>query len=118
MVIFAEVSSEDDILSVKRHPLVLKILTFPGQAHAARIPTKQIENLRFMLGKSVSPIEFVQGKIGVSDSVRIVRGPLLGLEGVVDRAPDGRTFIIVKIDMLGGARMSVNLSDLKVISHP
>lgn len=117
MVIFAEVSSEDEILYVKKHPLVLKVLTLPGQKQAAHIPAKQIERLKFMLHKSENPVNFIQGNIKLSDSVRVIRGNLLGLEGVVDRNPDGKTFIIVTIDILGGAKVSVNLSDLELISH-
>ncbi len=116
MVIFAEVSSEDEVLSVKKHPLILKVLTLPGQKQAARIPCKQIERLKFMLDESGNPVEFIQGSIKVSDSVRVIRGQLVGLEGIVDRTPDGKTFIIVTIDILGGAKVSVNLSDLELIS--
>lgn len=117
MVIFAEVSSEDEILSVKKHPLVLKVVTLPGQKQAAHIPTKQIERLKFMLEESENPVEFIQGKIKVSDPVRVIRGNLLGLEGVVDRTPDGKAFIIVTIDILGGAKVSVNLSDLELVKQ-
>lgn len=117
MVIFAEVSSEDEILSVKKHPLVLKVLTLPGQKQVAHIPTKQIECLKFMLEESEKPVEFIQGNIKVSDPVRVIRGNLLGLEGVVDRTPDGKAFIIVTIDILGGAKVSVNLSDLELVKQ-
>ena len=117
MIIFAEVSSEDEILYVKKHPLVLKLLTLPGQKQAAHIPAKQIERLKFMLHKSENPANFIQGNIKLSDSVRVIRGNLLGLEGVVDRNPDGKTFIVVTIDILGGAKVSVNISDLELISH-
>lgn len=117
MVIFAEVSSEDEVLSVKKHPLILRVLTLPGQKQAARIPTKQIERLKFMLDESENPVEFIQGSIKVSDPVRVIRGQLLGLEGIVDRTPDGKTFIIITIDILGGAKVSVNLSDLELISQ-
>ena len=117
MVIFAEVSSEDELLFIKKHPLILKVLTLPGQTQAAHIPAKQIERLKFMLHKSENPVNFIQGNIKLSDSVRVIRGNLLGLEGVVDRNPDGKTFIIVTIDILGGAKVSVNLSDLELISQ-
>lgn len=117
MVIFAEVSSEDEILSVKKHPLVLKVLTLPGQKQVAHIPTKQIECLKFMLEESENPVEFIQGNIKASDPVRIIRGNLLGLEGIVDRTPDGKAFIIVTIDILGGAKVSVNLSDLELVKQ-
>lgn len=117
MVIFAEVSTDDDILAVKKHPLILKILTLPGQKEVAHIPIKQIEQLKFMLDESDKPVEFVQGNIKVSDPVRVVRGNLSGLEGTVERTPDGKSFIIITLDILGGAKVSVNLSDLELIEH-
>lgn len=115
MVIFAEVSSDEDILTIKKHPLILKVLTLPGQKEPAQIPTKQIEQLKFMLNESDEPVEFVQGNFKVSDEVRVVRGNLAGLEGIVQRTSDGNTFIIITIDLLGGAKASVNSSDLELL---
>ena len=113
MIIFAEVSTEKDILAVKKHPLILKVLTLPGQKNPAHIPNKQIEQLKFMLDESEEPVEFVQGDFKVSDVVKVIHGPLLGLEGVVERTSDGKSFIIITIDLLGGAKTSVNSSDLE-----
>ena len=117
MVIFAEVSTEEEILAIKKHPLVLKVLTLPGQKQAAHIPAKQIEQLKFMLEESDNPVEFIPGNIKVLSPVRVIRGCLLGLEGIVERTSEGKTFIIVAIDILGGAKVSVNLSDLELIAH-
>lgn len=113
MIIFAEVSTEEDVLAVKKHPLILKVLTLPGQKDPAHIPSKQIEQLKFMLDESEEPVEFVQGDFKVSDVVKVIHGPLLGLEGVVERTSDGKSFIIITIDLLGGAKTSVKPSDLE-----
>lgn len=112
MVIFAEVSSDEDILTIKKHPLILKILTLPGRKEPAQIPSKQIEQLKFMLNESEEPVEFVKVNFKVSDEVKVVRGHLSGLEGVVQRTSDGQAFIIITIDLLGGAKASVNESDV------
>jgi transcription antitermination factor NusG len=117
MVIFAEVSSDEEISFIKRHPLVLKILTWPGQKTVAHIPSKQIENFKFMLSVSDRPVEFIQGNYRLSDHVRVVRGPLSGLEGTIDKTLDGgNTFIIIAIGILGGAKVSVDNSDLELIN--
>jgi len=113
MIVFAEVSTEEDVLAVKKHPLILKVLTLPGQKDPAHIPSKQIEQLRFMLDESEDPVEFVQGDFKVSDVVKVIHGPLSGLEGIVERTSNGKAFIIISIDLLGGAKTSVNSSDLE-----
>lgn len=115
MVIFAGVSTENEILAIKKHPLILKVLTFPGQKTPAHIPCKQIEQLKFMLNESDEPVEFVQGDFKVLDEVKVVRGHFAGLEGVVQRTSDGQSFIIITIDLLGGAKASVNSSDLELL---
>lgn len=115
MIIFAEVSTEEEILAIKKHPLILKILTLPGQKEPAHIPSTQIERLKFMLDESDKPIEFVQGDFKVSDVVKVIHGPLCGLEGLVEQSPDGRAFIVITIDLLGGAKTSVNLSDIELL---
>lgn len=57
-----------------------------------------------MLNESDKPIEFIQGNVKVFDPVRVVRGHLLGLEGIAERTPDGKTFIIITLDILGGQK--------------
>lgn len=115
MVIFAEVSSPSHLLSIKKHPLILKILTMPGQREAARIPYSQISQLRFMLDRSAAPVEFIPHSFNVSDPIRVVRGQLAGLTGTVDRTPDGHTYIIISIDLLGGAKAEVSQTDIELI---
>lgn len=65
-----------------------------------------------MLNESEEPVEFVKVNFKVSDEVKVVRGHLSGLEGVVQRTSDGQAFIIITIDLLGGAKASVNESDV------
>lgn len=115
MIIFVEVSSDDEILEVKKHPLINSVLTLPGRKDTAHIPTKQIDMLKFMLSESNEPVEFVQGPFKVSDQVRVVRGNLVGLEGVVQRASDGQTYIVIAIDLLGGAKVTVKHSDIEAV---
>lgn len=115
MIIFAEVSIEDEILAIKKHHLIRKVLTLPGQKKPAHIPDKQIEQLKFMLNESNEPVEFVQGNFKVLDEVKVVRGHFAGLEGVVQRTSDGQSFVIITIDLLGGAKASVNSSDLELL---
>lgn len=114
MIVFAKVSQED-IIEVKKHPLVKKILTLPGQKEPARIPDNQIAQLKFMLDRSDEPVEFVEGNFKIYDKVRVVRGNLSGLEGEVIRTDNGQARLVVSIDILGGATVTINPLDLEII---
>lgn len=59
--------------------------------------------------KSDEPVEFVQGNFRVSDEVNVVCGLLAGLESVVQRTSDGQAFIIITIDLLGGAKVEMDI---------
>lgn len=117
MIIFAHVAPED-ILFIKKHPLIIKVLTFPGQKEAARIPDQQISDLKFMLHEADSPVTFVQQPFNLTDTVRVTRGKLSGLTGKVERITEGKTKLIVSIDLLGGAIVELNTSDLEICNWP
>ena len=51
------------------------------------IPQKQIDTLRFMLGQSDIPVNFVETPFRQHDKVVVVRGNLKGVEGEVIQAP-------------------------------
>lgn len=116
MVIFAHVTAED-ILTVKKHPLIIKVLSLPGKKEAAKIPEQQILDLKFMLHESETPVTFVQQPFNLTDTVRVIRGKLSGLIGKVERITEDRTRLVVSIDLLGGATVDINSSDLEIL-HP
>lgn len=115
MVVFVKVDNEN-VLDVKKHPLVIRVLTLPGRKEPARIPEKQIFQLKFMLKESDAPVVFEQTGFKHLDKVRVVRGNLSGLEGEVVRTNDGQTKLVVSIDILGGATVTINPLDLEVIN--
>lgn len=81
----------------------------------AVIPQKQIDTLRFMLGQSNTPIEFSETPYKVNDKIRIIRGDLKGLEGEVIKTHDGKSELIVRVDMLGCAKLTVDAIDIELI---
>ncbi len=88
-----------------------------GRHPLAVIPDEQIELLKFMLGQSeaevtISPMEIRQG-----DKVRVVRGNLQGLEGIVYSDTDGHTKLQILIDYLGAASLEISPTDLEIIPH-
>ena len=80
----------------------------------ATIPQRQIDTLRFMLGQSDIPVDFTDTPIRVHDRVTVVRGNLRGLEGEVIESRDGRSEVVVRIDLLGSARLSIDTVNLEV----
>lgn len=76
---------------------------------AVVIPDDQIERLRFMVKKSNGEVEFSEMKITTGDKIRIVKGELEGLIGIL-RESQGKYKVVIQIDGLGCAKASVPLS--------
>lgn len=91
----------------------------------AVIPAVQLDTLRFMLGQSDHPVTLSQSHYRPGDKVRVIRGALRGLEGEVishpaASAPDKEdidTEIIVRLDLLGTARVFLSPIDLSPLSN-
>lgn len=96
-------------------------------APPAIVPDAQLDTLRFMLGQSDHLISITTGHFRPGDKVRVIRGALRGLEGEVlptsagalrkggDTESDPKTApaeIIVRLDILGTARVSIPATDL------
>lgn len=116
LIVFVRADVES-IKIIEKLSYVYGMLKAPGANVAAIIPEVQINQLKFILKESDNPVQFVPGKIIKSDRVKVVRGRLAGLEGVVERATDGSTSIIISIDMLGGAKVSIAPTDLQLIER-
>ena len=83
----------------------------------ARISDKEIATLKFMLGNSDTPITFVNKIFNLKDTVRVIRGNLLGIIGKVERVSEGQSKLIVCIGMLGGAMVEINTNDLEIYKN-
>ena len=81
----------------------------------AVIGEAEIEKLKFMLGQTERPVEFVPNIYKVRDVVRVVRGSFQGLTGEILANSDGTHDLLVGILMLGGARMLIDPVDIEKI---
>lgn len=81
----------------------------------AIIPDNQIERLRFMLGQSEMPVNFIPTLFKIKDSVRVIRGKLIGLTGEIIRQPDGSHSLTVALSLLGGASVTIDPTDVEKI---
>ncbi len=113
-IIFAQIF-EEQLTSVLFHRNILKFITSPGEKKAAKIPSVQIDKLKFILGQTEIPVLFDPNIFSVHNTVRVVRGPLTGLEGEVVYCNSDTPELIVKIDLLGGARMIIDKKELEII---
>lgn len=112
MIVFCKVT-EDESKFVERHPLVVKPLRWSGKKNPAIIPQEQLDRLKFMLNVSDVPVDFEPIDFQEKDYVRVVRGNLQGLIGQVERTSDGKTKLVISIDLLGGAKVEIKPLDLE-----
>lgn len=80
---------------------------------AATIRNDEIEKLKFMLGHSETPVEFIPRVFHVNDDVRVIRGNLRGLEGKIRENSDGTHTLVVSLSLLGGAIVFINPQDVE-----
>lgn len=108
--------NKEEIKKVRNLSFVYKLLTAPGEKIPAIIPEEQIDQFKFMLGNSDSEITIESLTVQKGDKVRVKRGSLQGLTGYVSTSPDGKSKIMVVIDYLGCACVSISLNDLECIN--
>ena len=82
-----------------------------GTRPVATIPDKQIADLRRMLNDADEPVTFDPQPVRLGTRVRINGGKLRGLEGYVLETAGGDTDFVIRIDLLGCAKVRIN-SDL------
>lgn len=80
----------------------------------AIIPEREMATLRFMLGNADTPVDFTPHTYTAGDRVRVLRGPLRGLEGIAVRTPDtSESTLHVALGLLGCATVALPLTDLE-----
>lgn len=113
--------TEAERLSIVTLPYIFRFLTNKAAATGkmgkpvAIIPESQMERLKFMLGNSDRPVDFVDHIYGKGDHVRVIRGGLCGLEGEVLTTHDGRSELLVRLDILGCARVTIDPVDIEPV---
>jgi len=94
---------------------IRKILSYPGQYQAAVIPDDQIDRLKFMLRHADTQVDLIDQNLQVGQQVRIVRGPLKGLEGELCYVEAEKPMVAIRIECLGYACVNVSKGDLEAI---
>lgn len=108
-------SHPDDDLRTRRPAERAEVLTLSsvsrymvlrGQSTPAVIPDEQMERFRFMLDYSEEAIEVCSSPLAPGEQVRVIKGPLAGLEGELVTI-DGKSKVAVRLDMLGCAHVDM-----------
>lgn len=108
MMIFVHIDTEEQ-RTVLTHPSVLRYLVLRGEHAPAEIPEEQMNRFRFMLDFSDQPVSFNTAGLQPGEKVKVIKGPLAGLEGEFVTV-DGKSNVIVRISHLGCAVVEVNAS--------
>jgi transcriptional antiterminator NusG len=87
--LYAEVRAE-----IKKAPGVVHLVEQDGKP--ARIPNQQIDALRIALAHSFNPQGHPFLKAG--DRVRVIRGPMVGIEGFLLRVDEGQHRLVISVD--------------------
>ena len=114
MVVFIRlVKDEED--KFRRLSFILKFITYPGLKELATpIPDEQIDKLKFLLHNADAKVSIVEN-LKVGDKVRLVRGPMKGLEGELSYIEENKPIVAIRIDGLGYACISIEKINLELI---
>lgn len=117
--LFLHISDKDriDVLRLCS-PSIYKFMT--DKAHSigsngmhpyATVPDEQMRQMQFMLGYAEKPVSFSTSSLCEGDPIRVVRGPLSGLEGSFLHS-NGNTYVAVRIALLGYTLTEIPESDI------
>ena len=112
LIVFIHATEEEARL-VQCLSQVSRLMSAPGQKKPAVIPDKQMDVLKFLLYQEEKAVAF-SGKIArKGDKVRIVRGHLAGVEGVVVQVENSES-LAIEISMIGYAMVKIDKEDVEV----
>lgn len=113
---------ESERKEIVKYPFILRFMTNraasptnSGGKPLAIIPDSQIQKLMFMVGNSDTPVIFSYVPYKKGDWVRVVRGRLAGLEGEVTAINASQSEVVVSLDCLGNARLTIETIDIESI---
>ena len=102
-----------DRLRVLQIPSVARLVSFNGTP--AALPDTEIEALRAGLAEGIQAVPHSYLKIG--RRVRVVDGPLQGLEGIVIRQKNQLRFFITLDTIQRSIRLDIDASSVELLQH-
>lgn len=121
-IVFILVNEKERQATLKECPLIYHYMTNRaerandlGRHPFATIPDNQMERLRYMLYHAETPVNFTSEPLRLGDHIRVARGQLAGLEGTISRQASS-TFLVVTLDILGSAMVTISPDDIERIA--
>lgn len=105
MMIFVHVNLKERALPLTLQA-VSRYLVLRGESSPAVIPEEQMKRFQFMLDYSQEAVEINSTPFVRGDEVRVVKGPLAGLEGELVTI-NGKSKVAVQLEMLGCAQVDM-----------
>lgn len=115
MMIFVHVTPKERPLPLTLQA-VSRYMVLRGERRPAVIPDAQMERFRFMLDYSREAVELCSTPLAAGDMVRVIKGPLAGLEGELVMI-GGKSKIAVRLDMLGCAHVDMPVGYVERIKN-
>lgn len=120
-VVFVRVTESERLKSVVKLPYIKKFMVDIsrvkdqfGKHPIAIIPNNQVEQLRLMLEHAESPVTIESIPFHLGDKIRIINGKLQGLEGNVIHCSKGASFIVIRLECLGCAKMKLMFNQVEM----
>lgn len=105
MMIFVHVTPQERPLPLTLQA-VSRYMVLRGESTPAVIPDRQMERFRFMLDYSPEAVELCSTPLAPGDTVRVIKGPLAGLEGELVTL-NGKSKVAIRLAMLGYAHVDI-----------
>lgn len=114
-LIFVHATPEKRVEAVQAIYGLTGYLNEGGPYHPAIVPDDQLEAFRMMVDHGEEKVEVSQQNVAPGDHVRVVSGPLKGIECELVRVNE-KSCIAVRLGSLGTATMELPVSSLEKIS--
>lgn len=99
-------ATQKERLEALQLPAISHYMVLRGEHTPAVIPDTQMERFMFMVDYSDETIEMCTSPLEVGQTVKVIKGPLSGLEGELVEI-DGKSKIAVRLDLLGYASVDM-----------
>ena len=86
-----------------------------GPKAFAIVPHAQMELFQRMVGQAETPVTIDPTLLRAGSKVRVKSGRFEGIEGILDRDPDGSPLLALRVNILGYAKMAFPLALLQMI---
>ena len=115
MIVFVWITTKQ-VYELRKLPFILKFLTYPGVKELATpIPDEQIERLKYILNNSNAKVSII-GSLKVGDIVRVIKGPLKGVEGELGMIDGIKQVVAIRLYMLGYAYIELSKDCIEIVN--